>query len=319
MKKGQVLLSIALAVVMIFILPGKSKGQEDEQHKHKCTHDKSEIIVTGVKIQHEGDDSVVIYINKKDYKHCYGGTNWGTFPFYCKKGKYNGHWGGIDFGWNGYVNKDLNMDFGPGYQYLNTNTARSLMININPLELNVNIARNKFGFTSGLGFSMHNYYFSGSCTWIGDSTSLVAYNTINDKGNNVGMKVNKLFVSYITLPLLFEYQTNPGHRLNSFHFTFGVIGGLRLQSYQKQRLYQWQDTYYLTDAKGIKVASFYADNAVIRNHGPYHLNPFKLDATVRIGWSYLNLFATCSVTPMFQKNQGPELYPWTIGITLLGW
>ncbi|MBN1199373.1 MAG: outer membrane beta-barrel protein [Bacteroidales bacterium] len=319
MKKINVVFTIALAVVMIFILPGKSKGQEDENkgHKHHC--DQSEINLSGVRIQNLGDDSVVIYIKKKDRNFQYGGTNWGTFPFYCKKGKYNGHWAGVDFGWNGYVNKDFNMDFGPGNDYLNLNTARSLMINLNPLELNVNIAKNKFGFTSGLGFSLNNYYFSDSYTLIGDSSTLVAFNTIDDKGHSVGMKVNKLFVSYITIPLLFEYQTNARHRLNSFHIAVGVIGGLRLQTYQKQRLYQWQDTYFLADDNGKKIASFYADSPVIRNHDPYHLNPFKLDATVRVGWSFLNLFATYSLTPMYQKNKGPVLYPWTVGITLVGW
>ncbi|MFH1298013.1 MAG: hypothetical protein ABIJ04_12215 [Bacteroidota bacterium] len=319
MKKTHVILTIAMAVAMIFILPGKSKGQEDEHDAHKHKHDKSEVNVSGVKIQNIGDDSVLICIHKKEYDMPNCGTNWSTFPFYCKEGRYNGHWAGIDFGWNGYVNKDFNMDYGPGNQYLNMNNARSLMININPLELNVNIAGNKFGFISGLGFSLHNYYFSGSSTWIGDPTTLKAYNTIDDKGKSVGMQVNKLFVSFITLPLLFEFQTNPGHHINSFHFTFGVIGGLRLQSFQKQRLYQWKDTYFLTDDKGNKVASFFADNALIRNHDPYHLNPFKLDATVRVGWSYLNLYATYSLTPMFQKNKGPELNPWTVGITLLGW
>ncbi|MBE0648523.1 MAG: outer membrane beta-barrel protein [Bacteroidales bacterium] len=319
MKKVNVALTIALAAVMIFILPVKSKGQDDEHHEHKQDKDKTEIILSGVKVRNVGDDSIVIYINKKDHQINYGGTNWGTFPFYCKKGKFNGHWAGVDFGWNGYVNKDFNMDFGAGNEYLNMNTARSLMVNLNPFELNVNIAGNKFGFTSGLGFSLNNYYYSGSYTLIGDSAKLVAFNTIDDKGKTVGMKVNKLFVSYITIPLLFEYQTNAGHRMNSFHITAGVIGGLRLQTYQKQRLYQWQDTYFLSDAKGNKVASFYADKALIRNHDPYHMNPFKLDATVRVGWSYLNLFATYSLTPMYQKNKGPVLYPWTVGITLLGW
>lgn len=319
MKKVNIVLTIALAAAMIFILPGKSKGQEGENQGHKHHHSKSEVKVSGVKIHKMGNDSVVIYIDKKEHLHSYCNTNWGSFPFYCKKGKFNGHWAGIDFGWNGYVNNSFTMDFGPGNQYLDMNTARSLMLNLNPFELNVNICKNKFGFTSGLGFSLNNYYYSGSYTLIGDSSRLMAFNTIDNDGKTVGMRVNKLFVSYITVPLLFEYQTNPGHRLNSFHITAGVIGALRLETYQKQRLYQWQDTYFLADAEGRKIASFYADQPVIRNHDPYHMNPFKLDATMRIGWSYLNLFATYSLTPMYQKNKGPELYPWTIGITLLGW
>jgi hypothetical protein len=303
---------------MIFILPPRTRGQDEEKtcrHKHKH----SAFNISGVKIVEEGEDTILVYISKNDDREISCATNWSTVPFFCKKGKFNGHWAGVDFGWIGYVTKDFTMDFPPAEQYLNLNTARSLMVNLNPFELNVNIARNKFGFTSGLGFTLNNYYFSNSFSWINDSSVLKAYNTVTDKGNSVSMKVNKLFVSYITLPLLFEFQTNPGHRLSSFHIAAGVIGGLRLQSYQKQRLYQWQDTYYLVDDQGTRVASFYANNAVIRNHHAYHLNPFKVDAALRIGWSFLNLYATYSITPMFQKDQGPVVYPWTIGITLVGW
>jgi hypothetical protein len=318
MKKLLPVLTIAIAFAMIFILPKKSKGQEEEK-EHKCKHDHSEYVISGIKIKKAGDDSVVIYVNKKEVDDFPGCTNWGAFPFCGKKGKYNGHWAGVDFGWNGYATRDFNMDFPPEEQFLNMNTARSLMVNLNPFELNVNIARNKFGFTSGLGLALHNYYFTNSYTWISDSSRLVAFNTVDEKGVNAGMKVNKLYVAYITLPLIFEYQTNPRHRINSFHVGAGVIGGVRIDSYQKQKLYQWKETYYLVDGKGNKVASFYADDDLIRNRSSYFLSPFKLDATLRVGWSVLNLYSTFSITSMFQKNKGPEVYPWTVGITLVGW
>jgi hypothetical protein len=326
MKRFNLILTFAIAAAMIFILPGKSKGQDEDHNtnKNKDKHNREhyDFNFSGVNVKNIGDDTIVIYINKRDHKSysdVSAWSNWSTCPFGGKIGKFNGHWAGIDFGWNGYVTKNFDMDFPPNEQYLNLKSARSMMVNINPIELNVNIARNKFGFMSGLGFSMHNYYFNNSYTLIGDSAALVAFKTVNDKGTNVGMKVNKLFVSYMTLPLLFEFQTNPGHRISSFHVTVGVIGGLRLQTFQKQRLYQYKENFFLVDDNGNKVATFYTDKALIRNPGQYHLNPFKLDASLRIGWSFLNLFATYSVTPMFQKNQGPAVYPWSVGITLLGW
>ena len=318
MKKSTIIFTMSLFLAVIFLLPAKSKGQDKDKEckKHKS---ENEFNFSGVKVKHVGDDTVVIYINKGRKGEVSAATNWSTFPFCGKRGKFNGHWAGIDFGWNGYLTRNFDMNFPQNESFMNLNTARSLMINLNPLELNVNIAKQKFGFTTGLGFTLNNYYFSNSYTWIGDSTTLKAYNTVTDKGRDVEMKVNKLFVSYITLPLLLEYQTNPGHRISSFHITAGVIGGIRLQSYQKQHLDQYKETFYLEDANGTQVASFYADEKKIRNHNQYFLNPFKLDATMRIGWSYLNLFATYSLTPMFQKNKGPEVYPFSIGITLLGW
>ncbi len=106
--------------------------------------------------------------------------------------------------------------------------------------------------------------------------------------------------------------------MNSFHVTLGVIGGLRIGSYTKQTFDTWNQFYYLKD-NGKDVASFYTDDKYVRDHGVYHQNNFKLDATARIGWSFLNFFATYSITPMFMKDRGPELYPWTVGITLVGW
>ena len=152
-----------------------------------------------------------------------------------------------------------------------------------------------------------------------DSAVLVAYKVQDQNGNYVNLQRNKLFISYLNLPLLFEYQTNARMKINSFHLTLGVIAGVRISSYTKQVYQNTDQTYYLVDKAGNRIASYYVDDKVVRSRGAYHLSPFKLDAALRVGWSHLNLWATCSITQMFQKNKGPEIYPWNIGITLLGW
>jgi hypothetical protein len=194
-----------------------------------------------------------------------------------------------------------------------------MTVNINPFELNLNLVKKHFGLTSGLGFSVNNYYFSNSTLLSHDSAALSAYNIIDKSGEAAGMKVNKLTVMWVTLPVLFEFQTNSGVRWNSFHISAGVIGGVRVCSYTKQRFSTRNTTYYLTDNSNNMIGSVDVDERWSRTHNQFYLNPFKLDGTVRIGWSFLNLFATYSITPMFQKNKGPELYPWTMGITLAGW
>ncbi|MEI7897098.1 MAG: hypothetical protein WCJ26_08680 [bacterium] len=241
------------------------------------------------------------------------------FPFCKNRKKYNGHWAGIDLGISGYVTPDFNMNFSPSYPYMNMNTARSLTVNLNPFELNVNLYQNKIGFTTGLGFQISNYYFTGNYVMLKDSSVLVAYKVQNSQGQYVSMKVNKMVVTYLNLPLFFEFQTNPYRRLSSFHVSLGVIAGVRIGTYTKQTYDNKEESYFLVDEKGNKVASFNVEHYVAMDHGAYHLAPFKVDASMRIGWSHLNIFGTYSLTQMFQKNQGPELYPFTVGITLLGW
>jgi len=241
------------------------------------------------------------------------------FPFCKNKKKYNGHWAGIEIGISGYVTPDFNMNFNPAYPYMNMNTARSVTVNLNPFELNVNLYKNHIGFTTGLGFQISNYYFTGNYVMLKDSTAIVAYKVQDTQGNYVNLKVNKMVVSYLNLPLFFEYQTNPYRRLSSFHITLGVIAGVRIGSYTKQVYTDKAGTYFLVDDKGNKVATYNVEHNMVNDRGAYHLNPFKLDAAFRVGWSHINLFSTYSITQLFQKNQGPELYPFTVGITLLGW
>jgi hypothetical protein len=255
----------------------------------------------------------------EDFSCAMGDFNIDNFPFCKNKNKFNGHWAGFELGFSGYLTPDFDMNFNPDYPYMNMNTARSITVNINPFELNVNIYKNKIGFTTGLGFQTSNYYFTGNYVMLQDSSALVAYKVQDQSGNYVSMKVNKLVVSYLNLPLLFEYQTNRYRHLNSFHVSLGVIAGVRIGSYTKQQYEDEGESYYLVDEKGNKIASFDVEHHSVNDRGPYHLNPFKVDAAFRVGWSHLNIFANYSITQMFQKNQGPELYPFAVGLTLLGW
>jgi hypothetical protein len=305
-------LGIILVTGIILLISNPGYSQEEEKNKDKECHSKE---MQGMKIEKMGDDSVVVYINKKSWDHFPMKHN----PFCCKKGKFNGHWAGIELGWNGYVNEEFNMTYPANEQYLNLNNARSLMVNLNPFEFNFNLVKNHFGITSGLGFSLNNYYFSKSTMLIQDSMKLVAYNIVDQNGTPADMKVNKLFISWLTVPILFEYQTNSKMRMNSFHASLGVIGGVRLCSYTKQEYYARNTNYYLKDDNGKTVGMFNSGDDAFRDKGQFHLNTFKADLTARIGWSFLNLWTTYSLTPMYQKDQGPILHPWTVGLTLVGW
>jgi hypothetical protein len=314
MKRLNSILGIILVtgIILLFNNPGFAQEEEKNNDKDKEWHSKE---MQGMKIEKMGDDSVVVYINKKSWDHFPMKHN----PFCCKKGKFNGHWAGIELGWNGYVNEEFNMTYPANEQYLNLNNARSLMVNLNPFEFNFNLVKNHFGITSGLGFSLNNYYFSKSTMLIQDSMKLVAYNIVDQNGTPADMKVNKLFISWLTVPILFEYQTNSKMRMNSFHASLGVIGGVRLCSYTKQEYYARNTNYYLKDDNGKTVGMFNSGDDAFRDKGQFHLNTFKADLTARIGWSFLNLWTTYSLTPMYQKDQGPILHPWTVGLTLVGW
>jgi hypothetical protein len=315
MKYANYAISTLLAGALFLIFSVPASAQDNEKKTDEPSGSKVEFFRGGVKVEKVGKDTTVVYFNNSDWDPFHGDHKWPC----CKRNKYNGHWAGVDFGWNGYVDPNFSMTFPSNERYLNLNVARSLMVNLNPIELNLNLVKNHFGLTSGLGFTLNNYYFSDGYLLIPDSLKLTGYKIVDKDGKAADMKVNKMYIGWLTVPVLFEYQTNAKMRANSFHVSLGVIGAIRLEQYTKQAYYPRDITYYLQDQNGKNVGSFYVGDKYIRTHREYHLNPFKVDASLRIGWSFLNFFATYSLTPMYLKDQGPKVYPWTVGISLVGW
>lgn len=316
MKKINLISGFLLAIAIVLSVPFPSSAQEETKEKTADHKDHSNFMMNNVEVSHHGKDTTFIVVhhndrdNDKETGHC---------PFWCRKNKFNGHWAGIDLGWNGYVNSNFNTNFPPNEKYMDLITSRSMTVDINPFELNLNLASNHFGLTSGLGFTFNNYYFTNSTLLIPDSSKLVAYRMVDQNGTKADMRTNKLTTMWITLPVLFEYQTNAKMKWNSFHVSLGAIAGVRVCSYTKQSFYPRNQTYYLLDDAGMTIGTVNSGEHATVRHNQYHMNPFKLDATFRIGWSFLNFYANYTITPMFMKNQGPELYPWAIGITLIGW
>ncbi len=213
-----------------------------------------------------------------------------------KQQRFKGHWRGIDLGVNGYLTPDGNSDFPAGYEGLDLNYAKSIVFNLNFAELDQKIGSPHFGVVSGLGLSWHNYRFSDESIRLGSDNGFVLYKDTT----NADFIKSKLMVLNLTVPLLLEYQTNSGVKTSSFHITAGVIGNLNIGAHAK---------YKYNNGSNQKDKAF----------GNFYLNPFSCDATVRIGWSYLNIFGTYALTPMFRSDKGPELYPFSVGITLGGW
>jgi hypothetical protein len=161
------------------------------------------------------------------------------------------------------------------------------------MEKDFRFAHGKMQFVTGLGFSFNSFALKNKTTLNADS-SFTGYKY----DSLASFSKNKLKESFITVPLLLELNTS--HRdSRNFHIAAGVIGGLKLGSRTKQ--------FYSED--GHEFHQIRKDD--------YNLYPFKLDATVRVGYGQFTMFATYSLTPLFQEGKGPQLYPFTLGIRII--
>ncbi|MEZ5196934.1 MAG: outer membrane beta-barrel protein [Bacteroidales bacterium] len=190
-----------------------------------------------------------------------------------------------------------------------------LVVHINFFEQNIALSKNKkWGIVTGLGTSWNNYRFSKDTRLNSDSSQLIGY---VDSG--ISIRKTKLTNWYLNIPLIFEFQTNSYQKKNSFHIAAGMIMGVRLSTHTKKYYDERNKEYTITiyDPESDKYINAFPEYekpispnySKAKNYDDYYLNPFKWDATVRIGWGFINLFATYSVNTMFKKDKGPELYP----------
>jgi len=231
--------------------------------------------------------------------------------------RFNGHWAGLDIGINGYLNANRNMDFETEDSYLDLLMHKSIFFSINFFEQNFRFTSDqKWGIVTGMGWEFHNYRFSNDVMITSDSSSIKGFYT-----QNVNMRKSKLTTNYLTVPVLFEFQTNRYSKKNSFHITAGIIAGLRISTHTKRYFEETNKEYELLDpvSREVVLTATSPGNKKVKDWDDFYLNPFKVDATVRIGWGWINLFGNYSLTTLFREGKGPELYPFSAGITLVTW
>ena len=235
----------------------------------------------------------------------------------AKKTRRN-HWAGIDLGINGFVNNqgsfNLNHDINLEQtspkkvtQFMELDYEKSWVFSLNFYEHFFKIFQDKFGFVTGLGLEYNNYELKHNVRLIDNGGSYVSntINAYNEKytwgvvDSSLNFSKNRFKTFYIDAPFLFEINTGD-HKNKSFHLSAGAIVGYKFTTRMK----------YIYKVNG--------NEQKVKDNQDFNTNPFKVSLTARVGIGWVNLFATYAVTPLFETNRGPELYPFSVGVTLLG-
>lgn len=222
------------------------------------------------------------------------------------------HWGGIDLGVNILMDADGNTDMTAENAWLDQNYARSLSWNFNIIETKIRLAKDYVGIITGLGLSYNSYGLADSVTVMNKFPKMV----FDDQGELISSTVidstwgaydssfeftkNKLRTSQLRVPVMLEFNTSQDND-RSFHLAAGVIGGWRFSTITKQHFSQ--------DGKEHKY----------RQKGDFNTNDFSLDASVRVGYRNFTLYGTYALTPLFEEGKGPEVYPVSVGLSVVPW
>lgn len=211
----------------------------------------------------------------------------------------NTHWAGIDFGVNVLMNKDNSTNLGAENKWLELDYSQSMSVRFNFLEQKIRIYKDYVGLLVGAGVSFNSYGLKNNVQIVSNTTeypdtTFGAY--IPDTLRN--FTKNKLRAAYLQLPLMVEFNTNEDPK-KSFHLAAGIIGGWKVGSMTKQK--------YEEDNSQVK----------LKVRDDFNLTPFTLDLTARVGYRNFTLFGTYGLTPLFQDDKGPEVYPVTLGVSFI--
>ena len=203
------------------------------------------------------------------------------------------HWAGVDLGVNGYMNSNNSLSLPENYKFLQLNYSKSFTISLNFWEKNISLYRDHITIVTGLGIDFNTYNFRNNTTLQSSNDSIWAYTD-----TLVSFQKNKLKTTNIKIPLLLGFSTNKNAE-KSFHLAAGIIVGYKLMSKTKQ-VYKTGSERHRPKVKG-----------------NFHIAPFNYNATVRMGYGNFSIFANYALSPFFDKNKGPELYPLSMGFTLM--
>ena len=203
-------------------------------------------------------------------------------------------WSGVDVGLSGYLTKDNEMNLPTSMDQWELDYSKSITVSLNFAEKKFRLIQNYVGLNTGLGLEFNNYAFKNDVSlFVSQDTVLSAFDTTRSYDKN------KLKTTYLTMPLMLEFNTSK-FADKSVHIAVGVVGGWRIGT-------KWKHAYE-TDEERVKNK--------VKSH--YHLNPFKYSAALRVGYGRYTVFANYGLSSLFEENKGPELYPFNVGITLTG-
>jgi hypothetical protein len=211
---------------------------------------------------------------------------------------FKGHWDGVSFGYNGFTDKAGSMSLSSpdnSFMSLNNNPTRSMNINANFGHVNQKIIGNCFGLVTGLGFEFNNYFFENNNTILKDNTGRI----ISYSYDSVGIKLDKskLALLYFTIPVMFEFQIPVnGSNSKKLWIAGGITGSIKISSHTKVVYHE----------NGHKQKD--------KNKDDFNIAVLRYGFTGRVGYDDFYVYGNYYPVQFFEKNRGPELYPFSVGI-----
>lgn len=168
--------------------------------------------------------------------------------------------------------------------------GKSSNVNIWFFIQKLNIIKHVVNLKYGLGLEMYNYRFDNDISFRKDPQPY-AFN------DSVSFTKNKLYVEYLTIPLMLNFNTTPDSR-RGFSFSAGVSAG------------------YLTNSRNKQISG---ERGKQKYRGDFNFEPWRVAAIGEIGLGPVRLYGSYSFNKLQKDVTKVEQYPYTVGIRFSNW
>ena len=156
---------------------------------------------------------------------------------------------------------------------------------------NIPFGESPVSFAIGAGIGCHNLFSNTTINNIKADT--ISFSVIPD---SISYKKSKLGLTYLDFPMELKLVTK-----SKFRVSVGVKLGYLLDAKTK---FKGED-------------NFAGDQVTVKYKQVNNVDKFRFGPTIRIGYDWFQVMGYYSVTKIFDKGLGPDLYPISVGITFM--
>ncbi|MCD4664521.1 MAG: PorT family protein [Bacteroidales bacterium] len=150
-------------------------------------------------------------------------------------------------------------------------------------------------FSPGLGLGVHNMYSNSLTRTVNDSTY---FKPVEEIAESVSYKKAKFTATYLDIPIELRFKSKSQFRI-AVGFKFGFL--LKAQ----------------TKYKGDDYLEGNADRVIYKKGRIKNVEKNRYGFTARIGYKWLNLWGYYQLSSLFVTNKGPQMYPISLGISII--
>lgn len=166
-------------------------------------------------------------------------------------------------------------------------------------------AKSNFSFAAGLGVTSNNIYFNDQLLIMNSASDSVIFqdvdtNLVDDTKRENFYRKSKLNTTYLEVPFELRFFGNKINRNKGFKAAVGMKVGLLLGAHTK--------------VKHVLAGPLITEKV---NTGRY-IETWRFTPNVRVGWGNFSLYGSYNLSKLFKAGMGPEVNPYSIGITITG-